>query len=149
MSGLLVWIEEEVFARVKEPFSMGKRRQYVKTTKCDHRLPTIEETEELGVAWKPSVATSQLRPWSPNVVSRSPEVDLEDCSGWGFDSFKTKLARLKELRQTLEPHAKQLEEKIKQSYGEVTDFVCSKSKQVSAVQIVWPHLQFRSAVDPK
>lgn len=128
---------------------MRKRRHYVKTSKCYHRLPTIEETEELGGG--PTLrATTQPRSLD-TVVTTSPEVDLEDCSTWGLESFKAKLAKLKELKQTLEPQAKQMEEKIsssiKQSYEEVMDFVNAKSKQVRAVQIVWPNLQFRNAID--
>ncbi|KAG0565976.1 hypothetical protein M758_7G026900 [Ceratodon purpureus] len=128
---------------------MRKRRHYVKTSKCYHRLPTIEEAEELG-AGLALRATTQPRSYD-NMMMKSPEVDLEDCSTWGLESLKAKLARLKELKQTLEPQAKQMEEKIsssiKQSYEEVMDFVNAKSKQVRAVQIVWPNLQFRNAID--
>lgn len=121
---------------------MRKRRHYVKTSKCYHRLPTIEETEELGAG--------QARAFD-GASWPSPEVDLEDCSAWGLDSLKAKLAKLRELKQTLEPQAKQMEEKIssslKQSFDEVMDFVNAKSRQVRAVQIVWPNLQFRNAID--
>lgn len=128
---------------------MRKRRHYVKTSKCYHRLPTIEEAEELG-AGRELRAVTQPRSLDP-VVAASPEVDLEDCSSWGLESFKAKLVKLRELKQQLEPQAKQMEEKIssslKQSYEEVMDFVTAKSKQVRAVQIVWPNLQFRTAID--
>ena len=125
----------------------------MKTTKCFHRLPTIAKVEELG-AGTALRATTQPRSLDPAVTTTaSPEVDLEDCSIWGLESFKAKLAKLKELKQALEPQAKQMEEKIssslKQSYEEMMDFVNAKSKQVRAVHIVWPSLQFRSVIDPE
>jgi hypothetical protein len=144
---------------------MGRRRSYIKTYKCCLRLPTIEEIEEVELGSSKGDNNQQQQPCSINsevVVMQDsaavhhdslqgPDGDEfeESCRGggtWpiqGYALLRTKLAKLQEMKETLQPPARQLVEKMKDTCEDMMVFVTTKTvQQCRAVQLVWGNHQF-------
>ncbi len=147
---------------------MGRRRSYIKTYKCCLRLPTIEEIEEVELG--SSKGDNNQQQQQQQACSMNSEVVVmqdsaavhhdslqgpdgdefeESCRGggtWpiqGYALLRTKLAKLQEMKETLQPPARQLVEKMKDTCEDMMVFVTTKTvQQCRAVQLVWGNHQF-------